>query len=59
VELFRQNKLVNEPLPPELHELIERLKVQREAEKSEDSGKPEESPQEPFISLPSFRTAQA
>jgi hypothetical protein len=50
--------IVSEPLPPALCELVERLKVQAEAAKSQNADKPEASPQ-PFIRLPSLRTAPA
>jgi hypothetical protein len=48
--------LVSEPLPPRLHELVERLKVDPEAAKSESAERPDRSPE---TRLPSLRTAPA
>jgi len=53
------NDIVDEPLPPRLQELIERLKVHGEVAKSQNVAKLEEAPQAPFTGLPSFRTAPA
>jgi hypothetical protein len=53
------DELVHQPLPPQLHELVERLKTQGEAEKPKKSETSEESPQEFFNGLRSFRTAPA
>lgn len=50
--------IVSEPLPPRLHELVERLKVAPEAAKSENADGPDRSP-EALIRLPSLRTAPA
>jgi hypothetical protein len=50
--------IVSEPLPPRLHELVERLKVEPEAAKSENAERPDRSP-EGLIFLPSLRTAPA
>jgi hypothetical protein len=47
--------IVSEPLPSRLHELVERLKVEPEAEKSNNDERPDRSPEAP-IRLPSFRT---
>lgn len=48
--------IVSEPLPPRLHELVERLKVEPEAAKSHNDERPDRSPDAP-IRLPSFRAA--
>jgi len=53
------NDIVSEPLPPRLHELVERLKVHSEAAKSQNVEKVEKAPQEAFDGLPTFRTAPA
>jgi hypothetical protein len=50
--------IVGEPLPPRLHELVERLKVEPEAAKSENAERPDRSP-EGLIFLPCLRTAPA
>ena len=53
--------IVSEPLPPRLHELVERLKVESEAAKpqsAESAERPDRSP-EALIRLPSLRTAPA
>src|SRR5215831_1321809 len=50
--------IVSEPLPPRLHELVERLKVEPEAAKSQSAARPERSP-EGLIRLPPLRTASA
>jgi len=56
--------IVSEPLPPRLHELVERLKVEPEAakpqsaESAESAERPDRSP-EALIRLPSLRTAPA
>jgi len=49
--------IVSEPLPPRLHELVERLTVEPEAAKSENAG-PDPSP-DAVIRLPTLRTASA
>src|SRR5262249_59107717 len=48
--------IVSEPLPPRLHELVERLKVEPEAAKAQNAERPDA--EEP-IRLPLFRTAPA
>jgi hypothetical protein len=53
------NDIVNEPLPPRLQELIERLKDHNEVAKSQNIEKLEEPPQAPLTGLPSFRSAPA
>jgi len=59
--------IVSEPLPPRLHELVERLKVEPEAakpqsaqsaESAESAERSDRSP-EALIRLPSLRTAPA
>jgi hypothetical protein len=60
--------IVSEPLPPRLHELVERLKVAPEAAKPQNTKpqntkpqnteRPDRSP-EALIRLPSLRTAPA
>src|SRR5215831_20190888 len=50
--------IVSEPLPPRLHELVERLKVEPEAARSQSAARPERSP-EGLIRLPTLRTASA
>ena len=51
--------IVSEPLPQQLHELVERLKVETEAaSQSQNTERPKQS-SEPFIRLRSFRTAPA
>ena len=52
--------IVSEPLPPRLHELVERLKVEPEAAKPQPQSteRPDPSP-ETLIRLPSLRTAPA
>jgi len=50
--------IVSEPLPPRLHELVERLKVEPEAAKAQNAERPDRSAEEP-IRLPLFRTAPA
>jgi hypothetical protein len=51
------DELVSEPLPPRLHELVERLKVEAEVAKSPQDKKPGEVPQEPLIGWASLRKA--
>ena len=50
--------IVSEPLPPRLHELVERLKVEPEAAKPQSAERSDRSTEAP-IRLPSFRTAPA
>jgi hypothetical protein len=50
--------IVSEPLPPRLHELVERLKVEPEAAKCQNAERPDRSPDAP-IRMPSLRTASA
>jgi hypothetical protein len=50
--------IVSEPLPPRLHELVERLKVQPEPAKPQSPERADRS-QEALIRVPSFRTAPA
>jgi hypothetical protein len=50
--------IVGEPLPPRLHELVERLKVEPEAAKPQSAERSDRAAEAP-IRLPSFRTAPA
>jgi hypothetical protein len=55
--------IVSEPLPPQLHELVERLKVEPEAAKCQaakcqSAERPDRSPDAPIL-LPPLRTASA
>jgi hypothetical protein len=50
--------IVGEPLPPRLHELVERLKVEPEVVKPQ-SVEGSDRPAEALICLPTLRTAPA
>jgi hypothetical protein len=50
--------IVSEPLPPRLHELVERLTVEPEAAKSQNAERSDRSP-DAVIRLPTLRTASA
>ena len=53
------DEIASAPLPPNLRELIEHLKIQPEAQKSQSIEKLEQEPQDQLIGLPAYRTASA
>jgi hypothetical protein len=52
-------EIASAPLPPQLCELIEHLKIQAEVAKSQSIEELEEAPQDQIIGLPACRTAPA
>jgi hypothetical protein len=53
------DEIASAPLPLHLRELVEHLKIQAEAAKSQSIEKPEEPPQDQLIGLPAYRPAPA